>query len=419
MSTLPPPPPPQAPVAAAASGPRRRPPGLVIGGLVTIALVAGGATFLATRGDDNTTSPTTAPTTAPSQTRSLTSSPVSATLVITTPSTTATVESTAADTTPDTVVIPPGATELGYGVYVPVQANVTVDGDDPYTFTNTDTGIDTILQVLNRDAGEDPNVLLQEYIDTFDGDYPLMAYTVSEVFDPGHLGFPNLRLARVSYELYQEDQSKPNVGGAVYAVVRDDGLSIVGDVYGPPEDEMFTDETYRAMVGSLSNAPSVGETAAWFPATSVLPTSVHASVPLPFPTSRHLTLAPGYEVADQSASTITVSNGSDSLSFARLEGLVTDDDATAAAVQALQSGRSVGATDAFVADSGQTLPTLRANWSGTDTDGTAVTGNVWVVHDAAHGTAIVAIATHRTTQWDGNQIGVMIDSVWWSLKSID
>lgn len=418
MSTLPPPQPPQAP--APALGTRRRPPGLIIGGLVAVVLVAGGATFLATRGDDDkaTTRPATTPTTTPTTARPRTSSPVS-TLVITTPSTTAIVDSTVADTTPDTVVIPAGATELGYGVFVPVQANVTVDGDDPYTFTNTDTDIDTILQVLNRDAGEDPNVLLQEYIDTFDSDYPLIAYTASEVFDPGHLGFPNLRLARVSYELYQDDQSKPNVGGAVYAVVRNDGLSIVGDVYGPPEDEMFTDETYRAMVGSLSNAPSVGETAPWFAATPALPTSVHASVALPFPTSRHLTLAPGYEVVDQTASTITVSNGPDSLFFTRLDSLVTVDDATAAAVQTLQSGRSVGATDAFVADSGQTLPTLRADWSGTDTDGVAITGNLWVVHDAAHGTAIVAIATHRTTQWDGNQIGVMIDSVWWSLKSID
>ena len=72
-----------------------------------------------------------------------------------------------------------------------------------------------------------------------------------------------------------------------------------------------------------------------------------------------------------------------------------------------------------MADNGQTLPTMRANWSGTDSDGVAVTGNVWVVHDAARGTAIVAIATHRTNEWDGNQIGVMIDSVWWSLASID
>lgn len=415
MSSFPPPEPPQVPPPAPASGPRRRSPGLIIGGFVAVAAAAGGATFLAMRGDDSGTAQTSTPTTvAPT-----TSLPVSDTLVITVPNTTAPVDTTIADTTPDTVVIPSDATELGYSVYVPAQADLTVEGDDPYTFTNTDTGIATILQVLNRNAGEDPNALLQEYIDTFDGDYPLIAYTASEVFEPGHLGFANVRLARVSYELYQADQSQSNVGGAVYVVVRDDGLSIVGDVYGPPEDTSLSDETYREMVASLSNAPSVGDAAPWFPASPMLPTSVHASVPLPFPTLRRLSLAPGYEVADQSGSTITVSNGSDSLSFTRLDNLVTIDDATAAAVRTLESGRPVGATDAFVADNGQTLPTMRANWSGTDSDGVAVTGNVWVVHDAARGTAIVAIATHRSNEWDGNQIGVMIDSVWWSLASID
>ncbi|HQY15861.1 MAG TPA: hypothetical protein PLQ10_14140, partial [Ilumatobacteraceae bacterium] len=262
MSSFPPPQPPQVPPPAPASGPRRRSPGLIIGGFVAVAAAAGGATFLATRGDDSGTAQTSTPTTvAPT-----TSLPVSDTLVITVPNTTAPVGTTIADTTPDTVVIPSDATELGYSVYVPAQADLTVEGDDPYTFTNTDTGIATILQVLNRNAGEDPNALLQEYIDTFDGDYPLIAYTASEVFEPGHLGFANVRLARVSYELYQADQSQSNVGGAVYVVVRDDGLSIVGDVYGPPEDTSLSDETYREMVASLSNAPSVGDAAPWFPA---------------------------------------------------------------------------------------------------------------------------------------------------------
>ena len=134
---------------------------MLIGGLAAAALVAGGVTYLATRGDDAVTAPTTVPVVSTAPTNVPVTLPPT---TVTEPPTT--LETTLPETTPATVVIPDDATELGYGVYVPAIANVEVEGADPYTFTNTDNDEILILQALNRDAGEDPNVLLQEYIDT-------------------------------------------------------------------------------------------------------------------------------------------------------------------------------------------------------------------------------------------------------------
>lgn len=412
MSSLPPP---QAPQPQAPVSPRRgRSQGMLIGGLAAAALVAGGVTYLATRGDDAATAPTTVPVVSTAPT----------TVPVTLPPTTVTeppttLETTIPETTPATVVIPDDATELGYGVYVPAIANVEVEGSDPYTFTNTDNDEILILQALNRDAGEDPNVLLQEYIDTFDADYTFIGYNPSVVGDGGHMGFPNIRLATVLYQIYQSDPEIENLIGIVYVVVRDDGLSIVGDGFGPPGESALGDEAYRTMVGSLSNAPSVGDTAEWFPAESALPSTVHGTAALPFASQRELALAPGYEVVDQSSSTIVASNGSDSLSVTRVAGVVTFDDALVAARDTLAQGRSVSSVADFAIDGeDQALPEQVARWSGADPDGTPTTGGVTMRFDATNQTALVVVIAHRTGQWDANAEGIMQSSVLWQLAEI-
>ena len=317
MSSLPPP---QAPQPQAPVSPRRgRSQGMLIGGLAAAALVAGGVTYLATRGDDAATAPTTVPVVSTAPT----------TVPVTLPPTTVTeppttLETTIPETTPATVVIPDDATELGYG--------------------------------------EDPNVLLQEYIDTFDADYTFIGYNPSVVGDGGHMGFPNIRLATVLYQIYQSDPEIENLIGIVYVVVRDDGLSIVGDGFGPPGESALGDEAYRTMVGSLSNAPSVGDN------MGIEPFLVTASLNAIVAQRLCRRLCPDCK-----------------------KPLQVED---------------------------QALPEQVARWSGADPDGTPTTGGVTVRFDATNQTALVVVIAHRTGQWDANAEGIMQSSVLWQLAEI-
>ena len=95
------------------------------------------------------------------------SAPLSSAITIPPPSTapvvvepSTTLDTTPESTVPETVVIPTGATDLGYGVYVPAADGLDVSGDGPYTLSSEASGNDTILQVRPREVGEDPNVLI-------------------------------------------------------------------------------------------------------------------------------------------------------------------------------------------------------------------------------------------------------------------
>ncbi|MEQ1699183.1 MAG: hypothetical protein ABMA25_03690 [Ilumatobacteraceae bacterium] len=383
---LPPPPPPSSLPSAAA--PTRRGSGPLVGALVAVAVLAAGGTYLLTRTDD------VAAPAAPTTTSAATDG-------------TAFTEGPAAT---GTIVVPEGALDLGDGVYLPLDSTVSASDSDPYTITNTAAGSSMIIQVLRRPATEDPNVPMQEYIDGFDADFTLAAYLPSQTDAPGVAGYDTVRHSRVPYVLYQPDPAKPNLVGEVAVWVRNDGLTILVDIYGSSATPI-SDGAFQGMIGALAAAPTINEPAGWFPAAATMPDTVHAGVDLPFNPSRQMVLPAGFEVVDRSETSVTADNGSDTVTAAGSIGVLSVDDAHALAIDSVATmygGVSVGA---FVPGGSGALVFEKAPWSGTATDGAAVTGEVWLQYDAASQTAVVVVVAHRTATWDANAMAMMAASV--------
>lgn len=399
-------PPPQLPTPPAAAS--RKPSAKVVGAFAAVAVVAAGGTFLLTR-DDNA-QPVVAP---PSSTTASVTVPAPTSTVAPVVVSTSTTESSVSVTDtepppPETIVVPEGATELGYGVYVPAQDGLEVSGDDPFTFTHGANGVSTSLQVLNRDLGEDPNVLIQEYVDTFDEDYALIGYGTSTTYDSGYRGYANLRFTAVDYAIYVSDTTERNTFAKIYAVVRDDGLSLLADAYGAPGEATFSEATLDELVASLAAAPPVGEPTAWFPAEAMVPTSSSRQIDLPFPSIAKLTLAEGYEVTQSTSTAIEISDGSQTVAVTRLTGLADLEAAQSAALAAVGTTRSTTTTEAFTeATTYGTTHTSLAGWFGYDVDGLESSGYVKVVFDERSKRATVLLMLLREGDWNYNIMDVM------------
>ncbi|MEQ1702836.1 MAG: hypothetical protein ABMA25_22235 [Ilumatobacteraceae bacterium] len=415
MSTLPPPTPPSPPVApvtaaAAAAPARQKPSTTTIGLLAAVAVVAAGGTFLATRGDD---AATVAP--ATTTTVAVTVAPSTMAPVIVEPSTT--VGSAPESTTPATVVIPDGATELGYGVYVPAADGLEVTGDDPYTFSSDASGNRTSLQVLARDPGEDPNAVIQEYIDTWDADYDLVAYAPSVLRDPGYKGHEALRYTSVTYSVFSSDPAQENTTGVVFAIVRTDGLTVVGDLYGPQSDLSPTPYDSDTLAQSLADAPPVDDAGEWYPAVSMTPTSSHHQVVPPFAPAARITLPDDFDITTQNSNSIECSNGVQTVAAWRLDGVVDISQAVDGALAAINTTRAttaVGELSGPTGDNAGYLPLYVIDWSGTETDGSAATGRIRIVLDESTQRTVVVLVTRTDGEWDGNLEAILQ----WGLRGL-
>ncbi|MEQ1699395.1 MAG: hypothetical protein ABMA25_04755, partial [Ilumatobacteraceae bacterium] len=327
--------------------------------------------------------------------------------VIVEPTTTVeTIPETVPETVPDTVVIPDGATELGYGVYVPAMAGVEVSGDGPFTFARED-GRQIIAQVLNRDYSEDPNDLLQEYIDTWDADYDNVVYSLSSVFEPGHLSHLNLRLAHVYYSIHQPGQ-EGNLGGLVWAVVRDDGLSLVLDQWGAGESPFG--ETYEEVITSLANAPAVGEPHEFAPGRSQVPTNSRPVIDIPFTCNCEVVAAPGYVVTATTATSVTLVHADSQMILQRVDGITSADQAQQLAVQMVQGLAPSATIEQFELTERQ-LPNYFTNWH--DSGGVRAFGSVWMVFDEDAQAVLIAISSTVGTIADPTSPSFMADGFAW------
>lgn len=408
MTMLPPPQPSTPPIPTPAAGAGRpKPPAKTIGIFAAVAVVAAGGTFLVTRSDDpQTVAPATTTTVA------VTVPPSTTAPVVVDPSTTVeTAPETVPETAPDTVVIPDGATEVGYGVYVPAIDGVEVTGDGPFTFARED-GRQIIAQVLNRDYSEDPNDLLQEYIDTWDADYDNVVYSLSSVFEPGHLSHLNLRLAHVHYSIHQPGQ-ETNLGGLVWAVVRDDGLSLVIDQWGAGESPFG--ETYEEVITSLANAPAVGEPHEFAPAVAKVPRNSRPVIDIPFTCNCEVVAAPGYAVTASTATSVTLANANVQLILQRVEGITSADHAQQVAVQMVHGLAPSATVDPLELIEGP-LPYYNAHWN--DAGGIRAFGAVWLLYDESAGAMLIAIASATGTIADPTASAFMTDGFAWQQRTI-
>ena len=250
--------------------------GAIIAGLVVVAALAGGGIYIATKGDDDSSTASTDETfdtepditipdiTAPDITVPDVTFP-DVTLPdsipeITFPDITLPDISVPTSETPDTVAIPDGALDLTHGVYVPLPDGWSQSSAEGEVLTIAGGTSSIALQVLERVAGEDPVTAMQEYIDTFDTDYPAVSYSPVNLIDTLQGSRP-VKLYRVYYRTFDpDDESGTGITGGVYLYMRSDGLTMVYDVYGSEDDvpglegsDLTTLET------SFAAAPAIGD----------------------------------------------------------------------------------------------------------------------------------------------------------------
>jgi hypothetical protein len=303
---------------------------LLIGGVVAVVVLVGGGTYLATRGDgDSSGSPSTDidTTETPATDIDTTEAPSPTTVLVTIPPTTLPPPTTTALTT-TTAPVSGGVVDLGLGVSMPIPDGWTLleEGEAP---TISDGTSNLTLQALARPAGEDPAVLMQEYINTFDTDYDAVTYDPSVRF-PRIEGALAIDQYGVNYRLFDpESENGIGVIGTSYVYVRADGLSVVYDIFSREVTPGPGQASFDAFIDSLIAAPPLGAAA---PLTERAPfrvTSVHETVSV-FELAGY-TLAPSFDVSTQADGDVVATTGEEDFEVERLVGVGTGEAAIAAA----------------------------------------------------------------------------------------
>ncbi|MCU1389024.1 MAG: hypothetical protein JWL72_2362 [Ilumatobacteraceae bacterium] len=357
-----------------------------------------------------TTDATDAPTTSSSEPTRVTlniptittSLPNATTVPPTAPPVTATATTVVAPTTTVPFVLPAGALDLGYQVYIPVP--------EGYTDTKSDTGLDTIsnpdastklsIQVLSRTAGENPAVLMQEYADSFTDEFEATSfsstvrYTLSGTMPAYEYG--------TYYEAYDANEADGvSLAGALYVFQRADGLSVVYDVFGPGATMGLPEEAFNTFLSSFSAAPLVGPAGVLQAFPNFRPTT---SIPLAMVSNvLGFTPTPDFAPATDPNGGTRVSTGTEDFTVNLLQAQATADAAVSAADGLLASEYTDITFDASIPyDPYQGLTHVGITWRGTYTDGNPVAGAIDLYWDPKSTNAI-AIARDWYIQDNGQE----------------
>ena len=317
------------------------------------------------------------------------------------PTTTATPTATTVAATTTEVVIPEGALDLGHGVFVPVPDGWQGTVEDG--LANLDDGtVNISVQVLERLPGEDPALVTQEYVDTFDADFPWVSYSSAQlIWDAG--GEPGVQRYDLHYLTFDEEYAVGLVG-TMAVFTRADGLAMVYDIYTWDEtvDRGLPDDTYGQMVDSFRAAPLVDSVVEFEFGDPFLVTSVHPTAMVDELIG--FTLAEGFDVWDSGDGYAQASNGDGDIEVFALEGEA-DLDAAIVSAKALvgerYSGVAYGASTEIDVYKGWQRSAV--GWSGTYTaNGSASTGYFQLLLDPASGRAYAVLFSSYSTG-DGSE----------------
>lgn len=162
-------------------------------------------------------------------------------------------------TSPPTTALPPGAVDLGSGVHLPVPPGWSqVSGpDDPLTISDGSTWYSA--QVVQRTAGEGPQPVVQDVVDTFDGDNAAVSYSPVRFQGTVSGPMPADEYALV-YSAVGNDGGR--LSGEIHAFVRGDGLVMVIDAWNAtdawPDQSVIPPEITDTVQRSLTTAPKRG-----------------------------------------------------------------------------------------------------------------------------------------------------------------
>lgn len=207
------------------------------------------------------------------------------------------------------VDVPAGAVEIDNGVYVVPSPGWTVTAENGVV-SMTDGTVSAQAQVLRRTAGEDPSIVMQQYVDTFDATSGTLTYSPAA---PTWSTTDPVAIDRTSlwYSTFDDTAAGGRgLDGGIYLYRRDDGLTLVYDVWaasgisGDLPAEMFD-----SMWNSYVAAPSIGAPAVLTPSPRFRVQSV--STPVLIDGLVGFTPAPGFSVVSNENGSALVSNGTD------------------------------------------------------------------------------------------------------------
>jgi len=311
----------------------RRRNALIAGG-VTAALVIGGGVLLVRAGDDSggsdraveeedddettepapeSTSPvattvaaTTAITTAPPPTVAPTIAPSTAAPVPTAPPATVAVTQPPPTAAPTVAPAPSDALDLGLGVSMPLPPGweILIPAPEPLI---TDGNVVIRAFAVARSAGEDPAILLQEHIDSFEAGSPAVSYRPAMLFNrlDGVVPVDQYGVTYLTFD--PEEPDGLGVLGTAYVFVRADGLNVVYDVFARAgTDGGLEQSAYDRFQQSILAAPPIADPVALAVREPFRVASVFPFVQVGGPAG--YTAAPGYTPKSRPDGTVFVEN---------------------------------------------------------------------------------------------------------------
>ncbi len=165
------------------------------------------------------------------------------------------------------VTIPPGALDLGNGLFMTMPDTFTLQPSDSGT-TLIDNGIVTAtIYVRDGEADEDPLIGLQQYVDSFDSLSAAAMYSQVVPKPVDTSGTAPSDSVRLDYQVFNSNDSG-GLRGEIIRYRRADGLTLMTDISVPLENESGAtvpseaiDELYR----SFLDAPLTGPVASLTP----------------------------------------------------------------------------------------------------------------------------------------------------------
>ncbi len=373
----------------------------IIAGIVAVLAIGAGAAFVLTRDDDKDAvtdeTEVSVVDTEPTEDTEPVETAVETTAAETTvaPTTTVAPETTIAATTTTVATIPAGALDLGYGVYIPMPDGWTMTNDPESVLTISDGTTSVAVQVLARTPGENPAVLVQEYIDTFDNDFESVGYSPS-VNSERLESEPAVDVYSTFYLTY-DAAADFGLAGQVNLYVRGDGLSLLYDVFGPSDQAgSFPTDAADMMRASFQQAQPVDTAVPLVPVAPFRVTSVHPFVQIDGLVG--FSAAPGFEVISSGNNRGFVSNGTEDFQADKVIGQP-DTNAVVAAAQAVIAQNYTGvANSAVVLDDPDSFGVIHGGftWTGTYVAGNPSAGGVDFYYDPASTNAYIVYRTWFT-----------------------
>lgn len=172
-------------------------------------------------------------------------------------------ETTVPATVPATpVAIPAGALDLGDGVYVPVTAGWTGTLTDGVVHL-TDGTMEVLIQVVRRTPGESPQLVLDEYVAASIDPLGTVSFGPATLRWSTDTPRPAMEYGFFYTTFDPAAADGKGIAGSASAYIRDDGLTLVYDVWAPASvSGSLSDESFNALIDSFLFAPEVAAPAA-------------------------------------------------------------------------------------------------------------------------------------------------------------